>query len=306
MKSNHTSPRIGIALGGGAARGWAHIGALRALEELGIRPDVVAGTSIGAMVGGIYLAGHLEVFEDWVVRLTRREVWTLLDLRISGGGALGGRRLMDLYREHLGDVQIEDLPRQYAAVATDLHTGAEVWLQEGPLLTAIRASISIPGIFTPIRVHGRWLVDGGLVNPVPVSLCRALGADLVIAVDLNQGLVKRGNRLPDAEARSAVVRHHGEKGEPLEEAAAAATRRAEKLDAPSFNWVVNTSIFIMQDRITRSRLAGDPPDLLLTPRVSSVPWMEFTGGRATIQEGYDVVRRSQDALESLLGRSLSR
>lgn len=296
MLPESNSPRLGIALGGGAARGWAHVGVLKALAEHGIEPDIICGTSIGAMVGGMYAAGRLREFEDWVVRLTRRDVFSLLDFRLSGGGPLAGKRLMDLYRERLGDITIEDLPRQYAAVATDLKTGSEVWLQRGSLLTAIRASISIPGVFTPVLVRGRWLVDGGLVNPVPVSLCRALGADLVIAVDLNQGIVSRVSRLPDAEMKSAVVRHHSDDSGQLQ----ADKEREAKAAPPSFNGVVNSSLYIMQDRISRSRLAGDPPDLLLTPRVSHIPWLEFTNGRPAIEEGYQVVQRSIGALKGLL------
>lgn len=296
MLPESNSPRLGIALGGGAARGWAHVGVLKALAEHGIEPDIICGTSIGAMVGGMYAAGRLREFEDWVVRLTRRDVFSLLDFRLSGGGPLAGKRLMDLYRERLGDITIEDLPRQYAAVATDLKTGSEVWLQRGSLLTAIRASISIPGVFTPVLVRGRWLVDGGLVNPVPVSLCRALGADLVIAVDLNQGIVSRVSRLPDAEMKSAVVRHHSDDSGQLQ----ADKEREAKAAPPSFNGVVNSSLYIMQDRISRSRLAGDPPDLLLTPRVSHIPWLEFTNSRPAIEEGYQVVQRSIGALKGLL------
>lgn len=300
MLSESTSLRLGIALGGGAARGWAHIGVLKALAEHSIEPDIICGTSIGAMVGGIYAAGKLAEFEDWVVHLTRRNVLTLLDFTVYGGGPLGGRRLMDLYREHIGDITIEDLPRKYAAVATDLNTGSEIWLQEGSLLTAIRASISIPGVFTPVLVRGRWLVDGGLVNPVPVTLCRALGADLVIGVDLSMGLVNRTYHEPDGEVQSAVVRHISEKQDNSSNPEGTARKRVAEIKPPSLNWVVTTSLYIMQDRINRSRLAGDPPDLLLTPRVSHVPWMEFTGGQSTIEEGYNVVKRNLTVLHNLL------
>src|SRR5690606_16701961 len=158
-----STPRIGIALGGGSARGWAHIGVLAALAERGIEPDIVCGTSIGALVGGVYAAGKLPELEEWVKGLKRRDVLGLVDFTIAGGGVLGGRRLIDLYRQHLGEVRIEELPRRYAAVATDLESGSEVWLQDGPLLDAIRASISLPGVFTPVRRDGRWLADGALV-----------------------------------------------------------------------------------------------------------------------------------------------
>lgn len=299
MSTESIQPRIGIALGGGAARGWAHIGVLRALAEHGIEPDIVCGTSIGAMVGGMYAAGKLAEFEDWVTNLNRREVLSLLDFTVFGGGPIAGQRLMDLYRKHLGDIAIEELPRQYAAVATDLNTGSEVWLQHGPLLTAIRASISLPGVFTPVFVRGRWLVDGGLVNPVPVSLCRALGADLVIGVDLNQGLVRAAYRQQDAQIQSAVVRDHSEKSD-VSSGQKAEPEQVAAAKPPNINWVVNASLSIMQDRITRSRLAGDPPDLLLTPRVSHIAWSDFTNSRPAIEEGYNVVQRSIVALRGLL------
>lgn len=286
-------PCFGIALGGGAARGWAHLGVLRALTELGIHPEIICGTSIGALVGGMYAAGKLPEFEEWVIRLRRMKVLTLLDFTVSGGGAVAGKRLMDLYREHLGDVHIEDLPRRYAAVATDLHDGAEVWLQEKSMLTAIRASISIPGVFTPVEVDGRWLVDGGLVNPVPVSLCRALGADVIIAVDLSLGTVRQAVHRSESEVTPAVVRRR----QRLDESSADATTRS--IAPPAARSVVATSLYIMQDRITRSRLAGDPPDLLLQPRVSHVPLLEFTGGQPTIDEGYETVQRSLPALRDL-------
>lgn len=300
MAAETSLPRLGIALGGGSARGWAHIGVLRALMEEGIEPEIVCGTSIGALVGGVYAAGRLEELGRWVGTLTRRDVLGLVDFTTARGGVIGGRRLMELYREHLGDIAIEELPRRYAAVATDLQSGTEVWLQEGPLLTAIRASISIPGLFTPIARDGRWLVDGGLVNPVPVNLCRALGAELVIAVDLLSGAAlnpARGRSEP-AVVRTSTSRWNlfarggGQEGE--EEA-------AEATSPPTVNAVIASSLDIMQTRLSRSRLAGDPPDLLLTPRVRQVAPLEFAGGQPTIDEGYGVMRRMLPALRDIMG-----
>ncbi len=303
MASSSTGPRLGIALGGGAARGWAHIGVLSALARLGVEPEIVCGTSIGALVGGIYAAGKLPQLEAWVSGLTRGSVVSLLDFTTAGGGAIGGRKLMDLYRRELGDPAIEELPKAFAAVATDLHTGSEVWLLEGSLLEAIRASISLPGVFTPVPARGRWLVDGGLVNPVPVNLCRALGAEIVIAVDLHSAALRanHGASKPGHEAQPAVVRDrswwqrlarrsHGPESEAeLEET------------PPSVASVIAASLDIMQARLSRSRLAGDPPDLLLTPSVRNVPTLEFSGGQATIEEGEDVVRRMTPAIVDLLG-----
>lgn len=303
MSTANPRPRLGIALGGGSARGWAHIGVLCALAENGFEPEIICGTSIGALVGGIYAAGKLAELDAWVASLTRRNVFSLLDFTTAGGGALRGRKLMDLYRRHIGDVQIEKLPRRFAAVATDLRTGAEVWLQEGSLFDAIRASISLPGMFTPVYHEGRWLVDGGLVNPVPVSLCRALGAELVVAVDLHGSIVRAH---PDEAApHPAVVRgrrwlpgfrNRGRAGSPREAAL------EPEPTPPSVASVIATSIDIMQDRLSRSRLAGDPPDLLLTPRVRQIAPLDFLGGQTTIEEGYDIVRRMLPALKDLFDR----
>jgi NTE family protein len=181
-------PRVGLVLGGGAARGWAHIGAIRALEEAGIKPDVVCGTSIGALVGAVYANGDLDWLEDWVGKLTWQTVVRLLDLRFSGG-LLGGRKVIDLFAQQFNGRAIDDLKMPFTAVATELDTGREVWLREGGVVDAVRASIAIPGIFTPIWHDGVWLVDGGLSNPVPVSAARAMRADTVIAIDLNHDIL---------------------------------------------------------------------------------------------------------------------
>ena len=304
MSTTNSRPRLGIALGGGAARGWAHIGVLSALARHGIEPEIVCGTSIGALVGGVFAAGRLPALEAWVGGLTRRDVLGLLDFTAAGGGAIGGRKLMELFGREIGELRIEQLPRKFAAVATDLETGSEVWLQVGPLLQAIRASISLPGMFTPVLRDGRWLVDGGLVNPVPVSLCRALGAELVIAVDLHSGAVLRPDHPPAPEGQAAVVRVRAGRSalsRILSRTRARDEAEAETVKPPSVSSVVATALDIIQARLSRSRLAGDPPDLLLSPRVRQVPSLEFAGGQATIDEGYNVVRAMLPALDDLLG-----
>lgn len=290
-------PRIGIALGSGAARGWAHIGVLEALSEAGIEPQIVAGTSIGALVGAWYARGHLPAAEKWVRRLTRRNVFAFMDLTL-GGGMVQGKRLMDLYRSQLGDVPIENLPKAYAAVATNLNTGQEIWLQQGSLLEAVRASVSLPGLFKPVPHGGDYLVDGGLVNPVPVSVCRALGADLVIAVNLNGDLIGRhaGRRVEEKLA-----------GDPtwwsrLSSAVAEAPfLRQNGVEEPGFLDVLASSINIMQDRITRSRLAGDPPDVVLHPRLGHLELLDFARGAEAIEEGRASVERALPLLRHVLG-----
>ena len=186
-----TRPRIGLALGSGAARGWSHIGVIEALAEAGIEPDIVCGCSIGAVVGAAYVAGELPALKDFAQSLTWREIARMLDVRLSGGGLIGGQEIVAFLRRLKISAPIASYSKPFAAVATDLETGREIWLREGPIDEAVRASISLPGILSPARHADRWLVDGGLVNPVPVSVCRALGADVVIAVNLNGDLVGR-------------------------------------------------------------------------------------------------------------------
>lgn len=306
-------PLIGIALGSGSARGWAHIGVLRGLAELGLKPDLIAGTSVGAIVGAIYASGHLRIFERWVRQLTRREVISLLDLAVGGGGGFfEGRRLINLFAATFGNLQFDQLRRPLGVVATGLYTGHEHWLREGSVIEAIRASMALPGLFTPTHRNGEWLVDGGLVNPVPVSLCHAMGADAVIAVNLNGDLV--GRRTQISEVQSSPVPDPVTGVEAFEPSEAglfdrvsaqirdrAATllnqfRIGSSTSGPGLFEAMTTAINIMQDRITRSRMAGDPPDLLLSPRLSRIGLMEFDRGAEAIDEGYEVVRRMQPAI----------
>lgn len=293
-------PVIGLALGSGSARGWAHIGVIRSLEELDIRPQIVCGTSIGALVGAAHVSGNLERLESWVSGLKIKDVVGYFDLALNGG-MIKGERLMDFFRRHLEDRAIGSLNQTYAAVATDLATGREVWLRDGSLLDAVRASIALPGLFTPALHNGRWLVDGGLVNPVPVSLARALGAEVVIAVDLNTNLVGRHlrarthppahNRPPPDGLAAAVMQRlqAGLEGIPK-------PWRESEGEPPSLFDTLATSINIMQVQISRSRLAGDPPDVLVTPRLAHLGLLEFHRAREAIAEG----RRSVQTVLPLL------
>lgn len=307
--------KIGIALGSGSARGWSHIGVLRTLLRHGIAPDVVTGTSIGALVGAYYAADKLQELEEWVTSLSWREVVSLLDLRLDGG-LIEGRKVFQFIEQHLQDHSFEKLAKPFAAVATDLHTGREVWLQHGHLAEAVRASISIPGLFTPYRTQsGRFLVDGGLVNPVPVSLCRAMGADLVIAVNLNAEIV--GKHLHNSHKVSSEFTS-------MPATPTSGTQEAEQdgdflhrlsrlfsgdeggsvpdheSPAPGVMEVIASSINIMQDRVTRSRMAGDPADLVLTPRLSHMGLMEFYRAAEAITEGEQTVEFALSALHALL------
>ncbi|MFA7095078.1 MAG: patatin-like phospholipase RssA [Gammaproteobacteria bacterium] len=299
MKEPPRKLRIGIALGGGSARGWAHIGVLQALRERGIEPDVVCGTSIGALVGAAYVSGYLEKLEHWCKRLQWHHVVSYLDLTLSGG-LIKGNRLFDFLQSHFEDRAIEALSRPFAAVATDLETGLEIWLREGSVLNAVRASSALPGIFTPVRYDDRWLVDGGLVNPVPVSLCRALGAEIVIAVDLNADLLERHplRAAKDIEGQVAEAAESGERNGLLRQPARYLRTMlfGESSDLPSIFDVIGRSINIMQIRITRSRMAGDPPDIRITPQLAHIALLEFHRAEEAIAEGRRAVERASPQL----------
>lgn len=302
-------PRIGLALGSGSARGCAHIGILDALLEAGIEPDIVCGTSIGALVGAAYVAGQLPALRQWVEAATWRDVASLFDVRLSGGGLIDGKRVKDLLRTLGIAAPIESYAKPFAAVATDLSTGREIWLKTGPIDDAVRASIALPGIFSPAALDSKWLVDGGLTNPVPVSVCRALGAEVVIAVNLNGDLV--GRRFqdeaqlppgPEHVSGEFVHRMLNQLPAPLQDQAAQIASRllSKGPAAPGYFDVLTNSINIMQDQITRSRLAGEPPHVLLVPRLADFGLMEFNRakeaiaeGRACVQQALPMLRRYQ-------------
>jgi len=300
--------KIGLALGSGSARGWAHIGVIRALEEEGIKPDVVTGCSVGSLVGAAYAGGHLEILDKWVRRLTFWDVVKLLDVKMMGG-LIEGENLMSSFEDKIKNVNIESLPLPFAAVATDLASGREVWLQKGALPDAVRASIALPGLFSPFKSDGHWLVDGGLTNPVPISLCRAMGADVIIAVNLNSDIV--GRHLKSQEERKKEIKEEDRDlfNQVLKKI------NASLLEAKLGNWrssksnsdsvpglfeVMASAINIMQDRITKSRMAGDPPDVLLSPRLGELGLLEFDRADEAIAEGYDSVRRMLPALNHMM------
>ena len=293
-------PSIGLVLGGGAARGFAHIGVIKTLLTKGYVPDIITGTSIGAVIGGCYAAGKLDAIEAWARGLTRRSLLSYLDVSFSGSGLLNGAKLAEKLAEGIGDLAIDKLPMRYAAIATEIGTGHEIWITRGRLIDALRASYALPGIFPPVRLGERWLVDGALVNPVPVSVARALGARLVIAVNLNADLFGRGT----------IIASHGsdETDIPSEPAKSNGLRGMFKGDRtlrrqfmgrrgrPGLPTVMVEAFNVMQDRITRARLAGDPPDVLISPRLGSVGWFEFHRAADAIQIGIDAAEKSIDAV----------
>jgi NTE family protein len=296
-------PVIGLALGGGAARGFAHIGIVRTLVAHGIIPDVVVGTSVGAVVGGTYAAGQLDRLEEWARSLLPRNIFGYLDIRLNGSGLIGGDKLAAQLEAALGDTLIEQLPLKFASVATEVRTGHEIWLTHGRIVEAVRASYALPGIFSPVLVGDRWLVDGALVNPVPVSAARALGAEIVIAANLSS----------DVFTHSTTIFAHGPSGapEPVIEVVPGPKRGLGKFFSPErtmkreffgsagrpgISTVMVDAFNIMQDRITRARLAGDPPDLLITPRVGQIGWFDFHRADDLIAHG---ARAAERAIESI-------
>jgi len=294
--------KIGLALGGGSARGWAHIGVLRALNEAGIYPDIVAGTSIGAVVGGCYVAGELDALETFARDLTRRKVLGFLDINFSGSGLINGRRLCDVLDARMKAVNIDALEKRFVAVATEIGTGHEIWLSRGRLVDAMRASYALPGIFRPVCIDGRWLFDGALVNPVPVSVCRALGARYVIAVNVNWDSSGRGTVVPYLEgAPEPSGELEVDADEPEAGLIARNGRAVKKLlqrqifgrtdNGPGISRVVVEAFNIVQDRIARSRLAGDPPDMIISPRLPSFGLFDFHRAEAMIECGAIAAKR---------------
>ena len=299
------APRIGLALGGGAARGWAHIGVIRALDEAGIHPSVIAGCSIGAVVGGCFAAGKLDALADFALSLTRRRVLGLLDPRLSGSGLIGGDRLRRRLTRDLGDRAIDGLPVGFAAVATELGTGHEVWLTSGSLVEALRASYALPGLFAPVHRDGRLLMDGTLVNPVPVTLARAMGADLVVGVNL----------ACDPRLRGGVI----EPGavDPVERVVAAVGARRWRLLAglrgrqsapasPGIGRVMFDAFNITQDRISRARLERDPPDCSIGPDLAAMGQFEFHRAAEGIAAGHAATRAALPRLRALVQAAAAR
>ncbi len=305
-------PVIGLALGGGAARGLAHIGIVRSLIAHGIVPNVVVGTSIGAVVGGAYATGQLDKLEEWARRLQPRKILGYLDIRLNGSGLIGGDKLAAQLEAAIGPTLIENLPVKFATVATEVRTGHEIWLTHGRMVDAMRASYALPGIFSPVLVGDRWLVDGALVNPVPVSAARAFGAEIVIAANLSSDIFAHSTTIyshgPAAEVTVAVVPETT-----IEPAApkrgfgrlfsAERTMKREFFGngtRPGISSVMVDAFNIMQDRITRARLAGDPPDLLISPRVGEIGWFDFHRADELIAHGTRAAERAIDSIQEAI------
>jgi NTE family protein len=298
-------PTIALALGGGAARGFAHIGVIRTLVAKGFTPDIISGTSIGAVIGGCYAAGKLDSIEEWARSLTRRRLFSYLDVSLGGLGLISGTKLFETLSEALGDIKIESLPLRFAAIATEIGTGHEIWLTRGRLAEALRASYALPGIFPAVQVGGRWLMDGALVNPVPVSAARALGARIVIAVNVNTDLFGRGTTIQDQGI--------AETEPPIEEEAASrglfglfgAEKNARRrffgtAGRPGLSNVMVEAFNVMQDRITRARLAGDPPDVLISPRIGRIGLFDFHRAEEAIAIGAEATEKAIESFDEIV------
>jgi NTE family protein len=299
--------RLGLALGSGASRGWAHVGVIRALEERGIKPDIICGTSIGALVGAAYAAGELDKLEEWVTGIAWTTVVRLMDLTWRGG-LIRGTRLFTLFGTILQDREIDDLPVPYGAIATELQSGRELWLRHGKLLDAVRASCAMPGLFTPVIRDGAVLVDGGLVNPVPVSMCRALGAELVVAVDLSWGKLGPYRRAKEREVAPREepswlgrITPKWAQAKPKPQGdQAAIVQQEEEPSVPSIFNVFLTSLDIVEMRVSRARLAGEPADVLITPLLPDFATMDFHRAKEAIDEGRAAVERMGPLLKQVL------
>lgn len=311
--ANGTTPSVGIALGSGAAKGWAHIGVLNGLAAMGIKPDKVAGCSVGALVGAAYAHDHLPELEKWVRSFSSWDVLGLMDIRWRKGGLIGGDKVFDVLHARIGDVNIENLNRPFAAVATDLYSGQEIWFTEGDLRQAVRASCSMPGILAPVRQGDRWLVDGAVVNPVPVSVSRAMGVDVVIAVDLYGYHSGRIQVLPVNMTSQRTVQ--AEMDMPARQETGFMDLFARGRDYvsnltdkfslgtksnPGMIAVMSQSMGILEQRHKRARLMGDPPDICIVPEVGNIGTMEFHRADEAIAAGEAAVEKVAHLIEAAL------
>lgn len=324
-RMQHTSRKLGLALGSGASRGLAHIGVVKALDEADIKVDYIAGSSIGALVGASYAAGTIEQFHAFLSTVDWKVITSYLDFNFPQKGLIEGNRIINLIRELLPDADIADLDPPFCAIATNLASGEEVKLRSGNLVEAIRASISLPGIFNPFQIDDNYLVDGGLVNPLPTDVVRGMGADVVIAVDLNNDLIARNGRKKKLKARRRKKKKEKEKlltrasnnnwfPSKLEEKYRILERSVkqsvnrwledkedEEDREPNIFDVIANSINIMEYQITRSKVLRDRPDILIQPELGHLNLFDYDDAEATIREGYEKTLRQLPTIREMLG-----
>ncbi len=285
-------PKLGIALGSGSARGWAHVGVLQALTERGIAVDFIAGCSMGAMVGAAFAAGRIKELETWALSLDWKRVVGFVDVGLRGG-LFKGDRLLNHFQKQFVECPFSELSVPFAAVATDLVTGQEVWLRDGDVSTAVRASCTVPGLFRPVLREGRYLVDGSVVNPIPVSLCRAMGAQVVIAVDAGAHRIVRVP--PESEP---VAKRKNQRGRLLD--VLGWSRPSEMPPPPSIVDTLLGAIEIMQERIAQARLASEPPDVLLAPRFEQLGQFDYHRAALAIAAGREAVAQMLPVIDGAI------
>lgn len=298
--------KIGLALGSGSARGMSHIGVINALEDIGVYPDVIAGCSVGSLVGASYATSNLKKLESWALSMSESKIRKFLKININASGFINAKELQDLFDKTIGleSLTFDDMDKTFGAVATNLNTGKEVWLKEGSVHDALWSSMAFPGLFPSVLKNNRWLVDGGLVNPVPVSLCRALGADVVIAVNLNSDIISRYSVEEDENSTLDVSND-----ENLWERAKVEIKNTfnivktngNSIKEPSSLEMISNAIHIMSSNLTSGRLAGDPPDVLLQPRLQNIGLLQIYKAKESIAEGYACVQRMAEEIKFRVG-----
>lgn len=315
---------VGLVLGSGASRGWAHIGVIEALQDANIPIDFLAGCSVGAYIGALYASGSLGSLKQFLLKMDGKKIFSYFDIVFPRSGLLNGsKRVHELFSIHTDAQTFDDLNIPLVMVATDLERGKKVVLKSGNIIEALRATMSYPGLFAPVRIKDRWLVDGGLVDPVPVGMARAMGAGIVIAVDLNSRIVSRPKLRPLApgnkkdrkqfqklgtkktESRNELVKGMADFYESIENSLKIKTSELLRRDSPTPDIIetVTTSIGIMQERITRINLAVDQPDILIQPRLGELKMMNFDQVIHSIEEGYIGVQEKLKDIQTLLASS---
>lgn len=301
--------KIGLALGAGAARGWAHIGIIRALEDIGVKIDVVAGCSIGAYVGAAYASGKLDELEEWAYSLSEWQVFSLLGIGFRRGGLASGQKVFEKHKAEFCAPSFDEMTLPFTAVATDLYSGKEVIFNKGDVNDAIQASCAIPALFPPIEHEGRWLIDGAVVNPVPVNQCRQLGADFVIAVNLSadfrpQLIEKFEHEHEESQKKTDDFLNKASGG--FVKQWFSPDPKPNKKQAPGIMSVMSGALEILQARVTRSRLAGDPPDLLIEPQLRDVGLLEFQRAEELSIKGKEAVQRIAEQIKYQLDLEISK
>jgi NTE family protein len=299
------APGIALALGGGMARGFCHIGVLNVLQRNGITPSIVAGTSIGSVIGAAYLCGRLAEMEEWALSLNRYKILSYLDVRVRSAGLIGGKRLNAILEKNFKGIMIEDLPVPFITIAADLVTGHEVWINKGSLIEAMQASFALPGVFPPVERNHRLLVDGALVNPVPVSACQAMGARMTIGVDLHADIIGKAAKPGQNFQTVAGFDLFSDSDVPPEQQKKVTSGLTKRLfrreeNHPSLFGVMISALGIMQDRMTRSRLAGDPPDIHIKPQIGHIGLLEFEKASELIAEGEAAALRAMPDIKAAM------